>query len=192
MDYTLIEIKKHKNKISELSAKLNNTLDINEEITINNELTKESEFLVSLLNIKKNEINRNYNMPNLQNKMPNQNNFNNDYQQMLQQQMIQQQMLAQQQMMAAQASANQEQMNNINFQNNHEEGEINVKFNKKGKIINIKMDSDSMVAELINEYFVKSGINSGSFKFNNKTLSPCDTETLYEIGLKNNSEIIVS
>ena len=148
--------------------------------------------MVSLLNIKKNEINRNYNKPNFQNYMPNQNNFNNNYQQMLQQQMIQQQMLAQQQMMAAQASANQAQMNNINFQNNHEEGEINVKFNKKGKIINIKMDSDSMVAELINEYFVKSGINSGSFKFNNKTLSPFDTETLYEIGLKNNSEIIVS
>ena len=53
MDYTLIEIKKHKNKIFELSTKLNYNEDINNEIALSNELKKETEFLISLLNIKK-------------------------------------------------------------------------------------------------------------------------------------------
>ena len=56
MNYTLEEIKKYKIKINDLSNKLINTLDINEEIMINNEIKKETEFLLSLLNIKKNEI----------------------------------------------------------------------------------------------------------------------------------------
>lgn len=53
MDYTLIKIKNHKNKIFELSTKLNYNEDINNEIALSNELKKETEFLISLLNIKK-------------------------------------------------------------------------------------------------------------------------------------------
>ena len=73
MNYTLEEIKKHKIKINDLSNKLINTFDINEEIMINNEIKKETEFLLSLLNIKQNEIitfnnninnNMNFNMNN--------------------------------------------------------------------------------------------------------------------------------
>ena len=56
MNYTLEEIKRHKIKINDLSNKLINTFDINEEIMINNEIKKETEFLLSLLNIKQNEI----------------------------------------------------------------------------------------------------------------------------------------
>ena len=52
MDFTLIEINNHKNNISNLSTKLINAYDINEEISINNEIKKETEILVSLLNIK--------------------------------------------------------------------------------------------------------------------------------------------
>ena len=52
MDFTLIEINNHKNNISNLSTKLLNAYDINEDISINNEIKKESEILVSLLNIK--------------------------------------------------------------------------------------------------------------------------------------------
>ena len=52
MDFTLIEINNHKNNISNLSTKLLNAYDINEEISINNEIKKETEILVSLLNIK--------------------------------------------------------------------------------------------------------------------------------------------
>ena len=54
------------------------------------------------------------------------------------------------------------------------------------------MRDDDMVAELINEYFVRTNAENGIFKFNNRNLSPADTSTLWEIGLKDNSEIIVS
>ena len=70
-------------------------------------------------------------------------------------------------------------------------GEINIKFNKDGNIVNIKMDDISMVAELINEYFVITNTYVGTFKFNELQLSPMDVTSLYEVGLKNNSEIIV-
>ena len=56
MDFTLIEINKHKNNINNLSTKLLKTFNINEEISINNEIKKEAEILVSLLNIKMNSI----------------------------------------------------------------------------------------------------------------------------------------
>ena len=73
MNYTLEEIKRHKIKINDLSNKLINTFNINEEIMINNEIKKETEFLLSLLNIKQSEIitfnkninnNMNFNMNN--------------------------------------------------------------------------------------------------------------------------------
>ena len=53
MDYTLSEIVKHKNNISNLSIKLINILETNQEIFISEELIKETQFLLSLLNIKK-------------------------------------------------------------------------------------------------------------------------------------------
>ena len=56
MDYTLIEINKHKNYISNLSNQLLNTLNINDEISLNNEIKKETEILISLLNVKKNSM----------------------------------------------------------------------------------------------------------------------------------------
>ena len=69
--------------------------------------------------------------------------------------------------------------------------EINIKFNKEGNIVNIKMHDFSMVAELINEYFVITNTYVGTFKFNELQLFPMDAASLYEVGLKNNSEIIV-
>ena len=69
--------------------------------------------------------------------------------------------------------------------------EINIKFNKEGNIVNIKMHDMSMVAELINEYFVITNTYVGTFKFNELQLFPMDATSLYEVGLKNNSEIIV-
>ena len=111
---------------------------------------------------------------------------------MLAQQMFAQQMIQQQQMMAAQAAAQQAQMNN-GINNYHSENkEINIKFNKNGKITYIKMRDDEMVAELINEYFVRTNAETGIFKFNNRNLSYSDISLLYEVGLKDNSEIIVS
>ena len=49
---TQIEINKHKTNICNLAMKLSNTFNIYEEISINNEIKKETEFLESLLNIK--------------------------------------------------------------------------------------------------------------------------------------------
>ena len=54
MDYVLNEIKKYKNKLSDLANKLINIIDINQEISITKEIKNEIEFLSSLLNIKKN------------------------------------------------------------------------------------------------------------------------------------------
>ena len=45
MDYTLAEIVNHKT---------NNTADVNQEIALNEELIKQTQFLLKLLNIKKN------------------------------------------------------------------------------------------------------------------------------------------
>ena len=69
---------------------------------------------------------------------------------------------------------------------------ITVKFNKKGKIIDINMKNDNKVGELLNEYFIKTNTKNGNFNFNGYTLFPNDIATLFESGLKNNSEIIVS
>ena len=76
------EIQKHKNNINNLTFKLNNTHNIDEEILINNEMKKENECLSSLLNIKKNELNQqnmmnNNIMPNMMNNNIIQNMMNN-------------------------------------------------------------------------------------------------------------------
>ena len=58
------EIQNHKNKIKNLISKLINTHNIDEEISINNEIKYETEFLSSLFRIKRNELaqNKNNNM----------------------------------------------------------------------------------------------------------------------------------
>ena len=83
MDYTLSEIVKHKSTIMNLSNQLINTYDVNQEISKNEELIKEAQFLLSLLNIKKNFLFgqnfQNNNMNNIFNPMQNNqmNMFNN-------------------------------------------------------------------------------------------------------------------
>ena len=74
----------------------------------------------------------------------------------------------------------------------HQEKEITVKFNKKGSIIKIKLSDECMVAVLIDEYFKKSNTSEGKFTFNGQILTPMDTSCLFEVGLDDNSEIIVS
>ena len=49
-----------------------------------------------------------------------------------------------------------------------------------------------MVSELIDKYFRESNTNRDTFRFNGKTLSPSKKQTLNEVWLYNNSEIIVS
>ena len=192
MENVLEEIKKHKNKMNELSTRLINITDINEEILLNTEIKNETEFLLSLFNIKKNLININQ-FPNQFMFSPQQQQQMAQQQAMMQQQAMLHQQMMQQQMMAAQAQANkQAQMDNILNNMGNDKNEINIKFNKKGNIIYIKMSKDDMVAELIDKYMIKTNTNKGTFKFCNKILLPTDISSLYEVGLKDNSEIIVS
>ena len=192
MENILEVIKKHKNKINELSTRLINVTDFNEEILINIEIKNETEFLLSLFNIKKNLININQ-FPNQFMFSPQQQQQMAQQQAIMQQQAMMHQQMMQQHMMAAQALANkQAQMNNILNNMGNDKNEINIKFNKKGNIIYIKMSNDEMVAELIDKYMKKTNTNKGTFKFCNNILLPTDISTLYEVGLKDNSEIIVS
>ena len=55
------EIQNNKNKLNNSISKLINTHNIDEEISINNEIKYETEFLSSLFKIKKNDINKNKN-----------------------------------------------------------------------------------------------------------------------------------
>jgi len=70
-------------------------------------------------------------------------------------------------------------------------GEINVKFNKDGNIVIIKMDDSCLVFELIYEYYEKTKEKNRKFIFNNKELFELDSRSLKEVGLKKNSEIFV-
>ena len=56
MEFIQQEINKHKTKLMNLINNLINTQLINEEIFINNEIKKESECLISLLNVKQKEL----------------------------------------------------------------------------------------------------------------------------------------
>ena len=49
-----------------------------------------------------------------------------------------------------------------------------------------------MISELINKYLRKTNTSNGTFKFNGQTLISYDNSPLYEIGLDDNSEIIVN
>jgi hypothetical protein len=74
---------------------------------------------------------------------------------------------------------------------NETSGEISIKFKKGGNTKTIKMNSSAMVAELINEYCVKTN-NQGTFSFKGTPLDPNDFASLADKGMKNGDEIIVS
>ena len=180
------EIQKHKDKLNNLIFRLNNTHNIDEENSINNEIKNESEFLSSLFNIKRNELNQNNNMNNNNN-----NNFNpmpnpmfNDQiqQQMLQQQMLQQQLMQQQIM--------QQQME---MQNQY----IRVIFRQSGENsknippITIQCKPFDSVSSIIEKYRNASGDKDPykKFIFNAKNLN--QALDLNEAGISNNSNIFV-
>ena len=134
-------------------------------------------------------------MINNQNNINNNMMMNNNIPQMnmidaqnIQQQVMMQQM-AQQQMMMQQMAQKQMYEPNRNIE------DITIKFIKNGKLVTkIKMSNNDMVAELIDEYLkkTKANISTATFKFRGYNLSPTDTCSLYEVGLINDSEIIVT
>ena len=102
MENALNEINKRKLNIVSLGNKLISTYNINEEIFISNEIKKETDFLLSLLNIKNsammNQMAMNNNMNNFNPMMnPNFVNYNNQLQQLIQLQQMQMQQIMQQQ-----------------------------------------------------------------------------------------------
>ena len=196
MNYTLEEIRKHKNKINELSNKLINIFDINEEIMINNEIKNETECLLSLLNIKKNEISNINNQNNMNC------NINNNFQQMNHQQMIyeqQQQMIDQfpfqQNMMAQQLAMRQAQINNMlnSIGNDNNQKIIFVTFRASDIIapVTVQCNPEEKVSDIIEKYRnkVNDYDDSKKFIFNSKNLNP--SLSLVEAGIKNNSNIFV-
>ena len=172
MDYTLIEINKHKCNISNLSRKLINTFNINEEISINNEIKKESEILVSLLNIKMNSIMA-------------------QNQQMMQFQ-IQQQMQAQQNMFN-QMQNMQNNLLNDNFQNQIElpKNYIDVRFRKKDCEYIIQCNLNDKVSNIIEKYRIKANDRETKVKFIYNAMYLNPSLTVAEAGLKNNSTTLV-
>ena len=72
------------------------------------------------------------------------------------------------------------------------DSEITIKFKKGDKVTDIKAKPNAMVAELLNDYFEKENVKTGTFKFNNITLNPGDSGEIHEIGLKNGDIINVS
>ena len=190
------EIQKHKDKLNNLIFRLNNTHNIDEENSINNEIKNESEFLSSLFNIKRNELNQNNNMNNNNN-----NNFNpmpnpmfNDQiqQQMLQQQMLQQQLM-QQQIMQQQIMQQQIMQQQMEMQNQY----IRVIFRQSGENsknippITIQCKPFDSVSSIIEKYRNASGDKDPykKFIFNAKNLN--QALDLNEAGISNNSNIFV-
>ena len=187
MDYILLQIVNRKNKICELS----NKLIINEEILIGNEIKNETEFLISLLNIKKNELNQqnyinnnlnvqmfnpiNYNANNFNNNNLINNNFNNNIHQ-LDQQMVQQQI---------------KNFNPLESLNN--EPVINVKFIQKhtGNLVLIQCNPNEKISDVIEKYREKSGdYYENDFIFNSEKMNNL-TCTLSQCKIMNQSWIDV-
>ena len=177
MDFTLIEINKHKNNIGNLSARLLNTFDINEEISINNEIKKETEILDSLLNIKMNSIMA-------------------QNQQMMQFQ-IQQQMQAQQNMFNQLQNMQNNPLNN-NFPNQIEQSKKSItvifwtgKHDKDGNPISQRIQCilDEKVSKVIERYRMQANDveTNTKFIFNAHPLNP--TLTVAEAGLFDDSNI---
>ena len=178
MDYTLAEIVNHKTNILNLSNNLFNTADINQEIALNEELIKQAQFLLKLLNIKKNLIFgqnfQNNNMNNIFNPMQNNpmnmfNNINNNlFQQMMNQNIMNQPQVPQRQ-------------------------EIFLRFDSYGHKLIIPCFTDEKISEVIKRYENRANIDSNidhfKYIYNGRPLDP--NKIVGESEVLNGSEIIV-
>ena len=173
MDFTLVEINKHKNNISNLSTKLLSTFNINEELSITYEIKKETEFLESLLNIKMKSI-------------------------MAQNEQIMQFQI--QQMQAQQIMSNQMQnmqfnpMNN-NFQNQFEQPITNIRVRfrteKKTTPYIIQCNVNEKVSKVIEKYRIMANDYKKTKKFIYNALALNPSLTVAEAQLTYNSMIYV-
>ena len=177
------EINTHKNKMMNLINNLMNTQLINEEISINNEIKKESEFLFSLLTIKQDK----QNTLNIQNNINNNININPfSFQQKpfinplnININPIQQNIFH----------------NNFNCNGNNDVNniKINIRFyHFTGKNTILTCDINEKFADVVQKYREKSNdYKEDFFSWNGQKLSPFSTMTLAEIGIKMNNTITV-
>ena len=174
MDHIQLEINKHKNKLMNLINNLINTQLINEEISINNEIKTESEFLTSLLNIKQKEMqNINNNFMNPLMFQPNQN------------------------MNMQPMNFNLNQINQNLFQNNNiiNYKIINVFFldGVTGEKFTIQCNNNEKFSKVINIYReIAKDLNENYFLFNAKQLDPFSNLTLTQLRISNFSVITVA
>jgi len=161
MEFILQEINKHKTNLMTLINNLINTQLINEEIYINNEIKKESECLISLLNVKQNTLNNQININN--NINPNSFMFQQNFMENpfhlninpLQQQAIDNNL-------------------NDNEQNNRDNIRIiNIKFvHTLGKETIVQSNLNEKISEIIKKYKEKSNdYQDNFFLFNGKVLN---------------------
>ena len=174
------EINLHKTKLYNLINNLINTQLLNEEITINNEIKRESEFLNSLLNVK-------------QNNLMNQNNLNNNIN-------LNPFLLQQNSMMdGQQMNLN---MNGLNLgpqqmNDNYKNGNlIDIVFlhDYTRKMTLVTCSPFEKLSELIEKYKYKANDynNDTYFTFNNRTINSALNTKLNDFGLTHGSKIIVS
>ena len=155
------EIQNRKNKLNELINKLINTHNIEDETSFINEIKNQTDFLSFLLNIKRNELNQNNNMNNIQ----------------IQQQIMQQQMM-------------QQQMNNIQNTQKIIGFTVHFRIGQNSPSIGVQCMPDEKISSIIEKYRNKSGDSTAEkFIFNSHALSPFLTAA--ESGLTNNANIFV-
>ena len=169
MEHVLQEINKHKTKLISLINNLINTKLISEEIFINNEIKKESEYLIPLLNVKQNIL---MNQINLNNNI----NFNP--------------LLFQ---------SNPMMMNNLpinqiqpNFIINNSTNNIDIIFQNGAtrKITVLYCNHNEKISEVIKRYREKANdYKENKFMFNGKDLNP--SLTLSESGISHGTKIVV-
>ena len=191
MDNTLFEINKHKLNILSLSNKLINTNNINEEIFINNELKKETDFLLSLLNIKNNAMmnQMSFNNMNFFNPMMNPNFVNN----IQIQQMIQQQLMQMQQMMQQQQIQQEEMLMKQQIENQNQSIDVLFRYYLEGlpKNVRIKCRMKDKVSDVIERYRNEANDRSQTKKFIFNAIGLNPNQTVEEARLSNNSVIVV-
>ena len=181
MDFVQQEIDSHKTKLMNLINNLINTTLINQEIYINNEIKKESEFLNSLLTIKQksliNPVNNNINFnpfifqPNIMN---NGAQININPNQFGHQPIIQNNF-------------------NYNLESNNNIEKINVKFcSDTGGITILICRTNEIISEVIKKYREKSNdYNVNNFLFNGQKLDEHSSSTLQEQGIVDGNVIMV-
>ena len=180
MNCILQEINTHKNNLLILVNNLINTQIITEEIYINNEIRKETEYLNILLNNKQNNIIYNTNQDNNININPS---------------VFQQFPM----MNPIQLNMNPIMINNLNLNappnnNLNNEDIINIKFRhgNSGNLTIIKCNRNDHISDVVRKYKEKTGdYNNNFFLFNARDLDLVGNKTLFELKIFNEQKIEV-